>query len=317
MLNELLKALSNKDFVTARTCMESLLQDKIAEKIEEKKLEVVESMFNEDVELLEATHAIHIVDAAGKSHGKVNIHALDDKNAKFQADKLIGQKPYRGMSVAKIERIKEDVEQIDEISQATKSDRESAALRATVAKYKLRDIEKSGKRKSPELIAKLKRNAGIKEDLDNEGVEQIDEISQATKNSYMAKRGSQLSSMMYGSSRAKQLTGRQQANAVRGIKRAKGENLKVQEDLDNVDTGLCEAKIDGPTAIKILNQAGGSTSNFHELGSAEVDTLLHHAKIHKYRKSPNAPGSTARMFHQHLTKIARRHTDGYDGPSWK
>ena len=115
----------------------------------------------------------------------------------------------------------------------------------------MRDIEKSGKRKSPELIAKLKKTAGIK------------------------------------------------------------------EDLDNVDTGLCEAKIDGPTAIKILNQAGGSTSNFHELGSAEVDTLLHHAKIHKYRKSPNAPGSTARMFHQHLTKIARRHADGYDGPSWK
>jgi hypothetical protein len=60
-----------------------------------------------------------------------------------------------------------------------------------------------------------------------EGVEQIDELSKATKDAYVAKRGSQLSSMLSGHKRGKQLTGKQQANAVKGIKQAMG----VQEAL--------------------------------------------------------------------------------------
>lgn len=60
-----------------------------------------------------------------------------------------------------------------------------------------------------------------------EGVEQIDELSKATKDAYVAKRGSQLSSMLSGHKHSKQLTGKQQANAVKGIKQAMG----VQEEL--------------------------------------------------------------------------------------
>jgi hypothetical protein len=51
------------------------------------------------------------------------IAALDDKNAEYQANRIVGNKPYRGMKVAKIERVasvrKEEVEQIDEISKQT------------------------------------------------------------------------------------------------------------------------------------------------------------------------------------------------------
>jgi hypothetical protein len=57
-----------------------------------------------------------------------------------------------------------------------------------------------------------------------EEAEQIDELSKATKDAYVAKRGSQLSSMLSGHTRGKQLTGKQQANAVKGIKTAMGGN---------------------------------------------------------------------------------------------
>ena len=53
--------------------------------------------------------------------------------------------------------------------------------------------------------------------------EQIDELSKATKDAYVAKRGSQLSSMKYGSDKNyNSLTGKKQANAVKGIKTAMG-----------------------------------------------------------------------------------------------
>jgi len=55
-----------------------------------------------------------------------------------------------------------------------------------------------------------------------EEAEQIDELSKKTKDAYVAKRGSQLSSMLSGHTRGKQLTGKQQANAVKGIKQATG-----------------------------------------------------------------------------------------------
>jgi hypothetical protein len=56
-----------------------------------------------------------------------------------------------------------------------------------------------------------------------EDAEQIDELSKATKDAYVAKRGSQLSSMKYGSDKNyNSLTGKKQANAVKGIKTAMG-----------------------------------------------------------------------------------------------
>ena len=67
-----------------------------------------------------------------------------------------------------------------------------------------------------------------------EEIEQIDELSKTTKDSYVAKRGSQLSSMMYGSGKHyASLTGKQQANAVKGIKRATGVK-EATEQLDEV-----------------------------------------------------------------------------------
>lgn len=46
MLNDLLKYISSKDFVSAKAVMESLLKEKIAASLEEKKLSVVDEMFN-------------------------------------------------------------------------------------------------------------------------------------------------------------------------------------------------------------------------------------------------------------------------------
>jgi hypothetical protein len=64
-----------------------------------------------------------------------------------------------------------------------------------------------------------------------EAAEQIDELSKKTKDAYVAKRGSQLSSMLSGHTRGKQLTGKQQANAVKGIKQATG----VKEEVEQID----------------------------------------------------------------------------------
>jgi hypothetical protein len=72
--------------------------------------------------------------------------------------------------------------------------------------------------------AKAAKKAETAKKAVKEEAEQIDEISKATKDSYVAKRGSQLSSMLSGHTRGKQLTGKQQANAVKGIKQATGVN---------------------------------------------------------------------------------------------
>lgn len=64
---------------------------------------------NEEVELEEATHRIHTKTADGRDGPKILINAVDDANAEFQANQKIGQKPYRGHSVAKIEKINKNV----------------------------------------------------------------------------------------------------------------------------------------------------------------------------------------------------------------
>lgn len=64
---------------------------------------------NEEVDLEEATHRIHTKTADGRDGPKILIAAFDDANAKFQANQRIGQKPYRGHSVSKIEKINKNV----------------------------------------------------------------------------------------------------------------------------------------------------------------------------------------------------------------
>lgn len=64
---------------------------------------------NEEVELEEATHRIHTKTADGRDGPKILVNAIDDANAEFQAKQKIGQKPYRGHSVTKIEKINKNV----------------------------------------------------------------------------------------------------------------------------------------------------------------------------------------------------------------
>jgi hypothetical protein len=67
--------------------------------------------------------------------------------------------------------------------------------------------------------------SNLAKSMKKEEAEQIDEISKKTKDSYIAKRGSQLSSFLYGSKRGvvqNAMTGRKQKNAVYGLKRATG-----------------------------------------------------------------------------------------------
>lgn len=74
------------------------------------------------------------------------------------------------------------------------------------------------------IIKKL--NKSVKEDI-----EQLDELSKKTKDSYVAKRGSQLQQMTTGLDRYRNLlTGKKQANAVKGIKQA----MDVKEDVETL-----------------------------------------------------------------------------------
>lgn len=61
-----------------------------------------------------------------------------------------------------------------------------------------------------------------------------------------------------------------------------------------------------PKEAKALLMADGMDfrQDFHALGSSAVQALADVAKLAGYRKSKNAPGSTARMFYQYLSRVA-------------
>lgn len=63
------------------------------------------------------------------------------------------------------------------------------------------------------------------------------------------------------------------------------------------------SRIDSVTAHEILTKHDAH-QNFFTLRTHQVHGLLDSAKEHGYRKSKNAPGSTGRMFHQHLSRLA-------------
>ncbi|HEV3059619.1 MAG TPA: hypothetical protein VGY48_15320 [Vicinamibacterales bacterium] len=68
------------------------------------------------------------------------------------------------------------------------------------------------------------------------------------------------------------------------------------------------ARLSRSAACEILDRAGvprGGDSDFYVLRSSQVDALLTEAKRVRYRKSKNAPGSTARMFHKYVQKRCR------------
>jgi hypothetical protein len=61
-----------------------------------------------------------------------------------------------------------------------------------------------------------------------------------------------------------------------------------------------------PQEAKAQLMADGMSfqDDFHALGSSAVQALADTAKRAGYRKSKNAPGSTARMFYQYLSRVA-------------
>jgi len=68
---------------------------------------------------------------------------------------------------------------------------------------------------------------------------------------------------------------------------------------------LRRKKLDPQEAKQLLLSDGIDFSqDFHALPSYEVQRLLEVAKLVGYRKSKNAPGSTARMFYQYMERTA-------------
>ena len=109
------------------------------------------------------------------------------------------------------------------------------AKRVAAGKFdKGRELEAHKKRL--DVIA-AKRSAG-KAGKDQVRVDEAASgFSRKTLDSYIAKRGSQLSSMLSGHTRGKQLTGKQQANAVKGIKQAMAAKTTNEEVVDEALIG--------------------------------------------------------------------------------
>ena len=137
------------------------------------------------------------------------------------------------------EDIKEDIQTPERTAQMTKAlvrlggehNGTSPAIKKQQKKQAATYSRDRMERQSSNLYDKggkiIKKKATVKEDI-----EQVDELSKPLLKRYVAKRGSQLSSMMYGSGKNyNSLTGKKQANAVKGIKKAMG----VKEDVEQVD----------------------------------------------------------------------------------
>ena len=105
-----------------------------------------------------------------------------------------------------------------------------SALKGMVQKKKKRPMDDLLKSKEKELSWYSPKKS-VKEEP-----EQVDELSKKTKDAYVAKRGAQLSSMMYGSDKNyNSLTGKKQANAVKGIKKAMGMKEEPEQREDGID----------------------------------------------------------------------------------
>ena len=59
--------------------------------------------------LCSTPHLVHTKLADGRPGPKIKLNAIDGDNADFQAKNLIGQKPYRGHTIEKIEKIEKKV----------------------------------------------------------------------------------------------------------------------------------------------------------------------------------------------------------------
>lgn len=359
MINDLLKSISSKDFVSAKEIVESLISEKISTLIDLKKIEVAESLFNHDIlENVSPGEAMvkfqKVVDSSTtKEHLKhaekygelvfqhVNKHIKKTKGFGGLGDSLELRRNIKSAIVAKSRTIKESAYAPEErLADLTKI--KTATLQQIHALHRHYGQKDPRSKESANRAAVELKKRGIIVPMD-EAWKHEDEAGKRahgefqekdhgkwftyrkTDDPWAAKHGLTHKIDVADGHRFGKVMGTRVHIATDenddGSPKMETWHLKKHnkwaqnESVEIKESELTEAKIDHKTALDILNQAGGSTSDFHELGSNEVDTLLKHAKIHKYRKSPSAPGSTARMFHQHLTKIVRANEKS--GPSWK
>ena len=333
MINDLLKSISSKDFVSAKEIVESLISEKISTLIDLKKIEVAENIFNESAYAPEE----RLADLTKiKTATLQQIHALHrhygqkDPRSKESANRAAVELKKRGIIVP-----------IDEAltfkQQLKKQNDFNAVRQGNMSKQeyttKWERLENQSNKKVSKPVSEGLDEAWKHED--EAGKRAHGEFQEKdhgkwftyrkTDDPWAAKHGLTHKIDVADGHRFGKVMGTRVHIATDenddGSPKMETWHLKKHnkwtqnESVEIEESELTESKIDHHTALDILNQAGGSTSDFHELGSNEVDTLLKHAKIHKYRKSPSAPGSTARMFHQHLTKIVRANEKS--GPSWK
>ena len=74
----------------------------------------------------------------------------------------------------------------------------------------------------------------------------------------------------------------------------------------NESMELDESKLNKYEAKHILDKCGGEGRDFYTLHSDHVSALVDASKKAEFRKSKNAKGSTARMFHDHLNRISSK-----------
>jgi hypothetical protein len=166
-----------------------------------------------------------------------NITASDNVSAQEKIADIMAEKLQTLLDLAKIEVAQGMFNTCEECSQETITQEQYDALsEAEQADFELidealmgnqtkLDANKNGKLDAQDFKMLRAKKKGMKEEA-----EQIDEISQKTKDSYVAKRGSQLSSMMHGSSKNYSLlSGKKQAKAVKGIKQALNKEEVAQE----------------------------------------------------------------------------------------
>jgi hypothetical protein len=82
------------------------------------------------------------------------------------------------------------------------------------------------------------------------------------------------------------------------VDRARNAHRRRREELGEANLS--------PSDAKNILDTHDAHDDFHALKKDKVEALLAAAKNAKYRKGKNAPGSTGRMFHQHLTRLARK-----------
>ena len=178
MLNDLLKYISSKDFVSAKAVMESLLKEKIASTLEEKRLSVVDEMFNtkeltlEDYSLEELEAFVESEEYAQLDElSKATLGSYIKKSAQHRTRLAVAGKDLENKSDA-ISKAKHGIEDNETYNSLAK-----AATNLDKQRHKVQDKD-------------YNRAAGIRRAvarLTKEEVEQIDELSKTTLGNYIKK----------------------------------------------------------------------------------------------------------------------------------